>query len=92
MINENDYKALLENDDILNNFVTNILIYKAESYAMVKTSLNYRTFDHTKYYEQSIAEQWLRNYFDNYTDKDTETMLAIIRYKFGASHKKLLKP
>lgn len=79
-MNKNDFTAFLESDDILNNFITNILI----------TKVNTLTDPSELPYVRTRAHEWLYNYFDNYTDMDPEEVLNKISYHYG--HKKMLVP
>lgn len=79
-MNKNDFTAFLESDDILNNFITNILITKVNALTDPSEFPLYRT----------RSREWLYNYFDNYTDMDPEDTLNKISYFCG--HKKMLVP
>lgn len=79
-MNKNDFSAFMESDDILNNFLTNILI----------TKVNTLTDPSEIPYIRARAHEWLYNYFDNYTDMYAEDVLKKISYFCG--RKKMLVP
>lgn len=78
-MNKNDYKALFESDEILNTFLTAILFYKSDALVYGNYGINNGTRAEMKEYYYYIAENWLKNYFDNYGDMDYKTFLEIIK-------------
>ena len=78
-MNEENYKAFMESDEILNGFVTAILFYKADALVFGKYGINHGTRPETKLHYYEIAEKWLENYFDNFSDMDYETVAKEIK-------------
>jgi hypothetical protein len=69
-MNNNDYKAFLENDLIARDFITAILVGKLDALKCGDSGLNKGTGRELKTLYYNIANDWLKNYFDNYSDWD----------------------
>lgn len=72
-MNKNDYAGLLEHDAILNNFVTAIIEMKVDALNYGHSGINNGTGNELKEYYYYIADEWLQNYFDNFSDMDYES-------------------
>lgn len=67
-MNENNYKAFLENDLIARDFITAILVGKLDALKYGDCGLNKGTGREWKTLYYKIADDWLKNYFDNFSD------------------------
>ena len=72
-MNKKHYEGLLEHDIILNNFVTAIIKIKVDALNYGHAGMNNGTGKELKEYYYNIADAWLKNYFDNFSDMDYET-------------------
>lgn len=66
-----EIKAFWEDEYILNNFITAILLYKIDALNCGHVGLNYG--QNTEQFENN-ADEFLRTYFDNFTDLDYEKL------------------
>ena len=71
-MNEQNYKAFLENDIIARDFITAILELKLDALHYGNAGLNSGTGRELKTYYCNIADEWLKNYFEKYSDWDYE--------------------
>ena len=71
-MNENNYKAFLENDLIARDFITAILELKLDALHYGNAGLNTGTGRELKVLYYNIADEWLQNYFDRFSDWDYE--------------------
>ena len=66
----NDYKAFFENDLIARDFITAILCGKLDALKYGDSGLNKGTGRELKTLYYNIADDWLKNYFDNFSEWD----------------------
>ena len=78
-MNKENYKAFIESDEILDGFVTAILFYKADALVFGKYGIYHGTRPELKQHYYEIAEKWLKNYFDNFSDMDYEDVAKKIK-------------
>ncbi len=71
-MNEQNYKAFLENDIIARDFITAILELKLDALHYGNAGLNNGTSPQTKAMYFNIADEWLKNYFEKFSDWDYE--------------------
>lgn len=67
-MNEQNYKAFLENDLIARDFITAILELKLDALNYGNAGLNTGTGRELKEFYHNIADEWLQNYFDRFSD------------------------
>lgn len=67
---DNDYKAFLENDMIARDFIMAILAGKLDALNYGDSGINKGTGRELKTLYYNIADDWLKNYFDNFSDWD----------------------
>lgn len=80
-MNKNDYMGLLEHDVILNNFVTAIIEIKVDALNYGHAGINNGTGKELREYYYNIADAWLQNYFDNFSDMDYESFKQrVVKY------------
>lgn len=80
-MNENDYMGLLEHDVILNNFVTAIIEIKVDALNYGHAGINSGTGKELREYYYYVADAWLENYFDNFSDMDYESFKRrVVKY------------
>lgn len=80
-MNKNDYAGLLEHDVILNNFVTAIIEIKVDALNYGHAGINNRTGKELKEYYYNIADAWLQNYFNEFSDMDYESFKRrVVKY------------
>ena len=83
MLNKKDFEGFLTHDEILNNFVFDILkekvkIYRTHQHAK-KRRYNRPSDEYNTEIYYNIAEEWLTNYANNYTDLTSEEFLSLIK-------------
>ena len=69
-MNNTDYTAFMESDYILDNFVRAILEYKTDALNYGNSGLNYGSGRELKQKYHYIADEWLENYFSNFSPMD----------------------
>ena len=69
---EQNYNAFLENDIIARDFITAILELKLDALHYGNSGLNKGTGRELKALYYNIADEWLKNYFDNFSDWNYE--------------------
>lgn len=80
-MNKNDYRGLMEYDVILNNFVTAIIEMKVDALNYGMNGINNGTGRELREYYYNIADAWLKNYFDNFSDMDYESFKKqVVKY------------
>ena len=80
-MNKNDYRGLIEHDVILNNFVTAIIEMKVDALNYGMNGINNGTGGELREYYYHIADAWLKNYFDNFSDMDYESFKKqVVKY------------
>ena len=84
----NDYKAFLENDIIARDFITAILELKLDALHYGNSGLNTGTGRELKALYYNIADEWLKNYFDNFSDWNYEDFKKTF-VTYGARSNKL---
>lgn len=72
-MNKNDYAGLLEHDVILNNFITAIIEMKVDALNYGHAGINNGTGKELREYYYNVADSWLENYFDNFSEMDYES-------------------
>lgn len=65
---EQNYKAFLENDIIARDFITAILEGKLDALNYGNSGINRGTGRELKTLYYNIADDWLQNYFENFSD------------------------
>lgn len=71
-MNKNDYKAFFDNDLIATDFITAILAGKLDALKYGNSGINKGTGREVKALYYNIADVWLKNYFDNFSEWDYE--------------------
>lgn len=71
-MNNNDYKAFFENDLIATDFIMSILLGKLDALKYGDSGINKGTSREVKTLYYNIADDWLKNYFDNFSEWDYE--------------------
>lgn len=80
-MNKNDYRGLMEHDVILNNFVTAIIEMKVDALNYGTNGINNGTGRELRENYYNIADAWLKNYFDNFSDMDYESFKKqVVKY------------
>ena len=87
-MNNNDYKAFLENDLIARDFITAILELKLDALHYGNSGLNRGTGRELKKLYYNIADDWLKNYFDNFSNWDYDDFKKMF-VTYGARTNKL---
>ena len=67
-MNENNYRAFIENDLIARDFITAILELKLDALKYGNAGLNTGTGRELKVLYHNIADEWLKNYFEKFSD------------------------
>ena len=89
-MNKNDYLGLLEHDEILNNFITGIIEMKVDALNYGRAGINHGTGKELKEYYYHIADEWLQNYFDSFSEMDYESFKRRV-VKYNRRQKPLYK-
>ena len=87
-MNENNYIAFLENDIIARDFIMAILELKLDALKYGNAGLNAGTGRELKAYYYNVADEWLKNYFEKFSDWDYDEFKKIF-VTYGARSNKL---
>lgn len=80
-MNKNNYRAFIENDLIARDFITAILELKLDALKYGNAGINHGTGHELKALYYNIADEWLNNYFEKFSDWEyTEFKKMFVTY------------